>query len=227
MFFFPLFYTILRYLGHFGQKIHTARTQTPSTTYRLSNLTHTTRAVRDIQQGEEISISYIDVLQPRDKRQARLREWGFDCRCRQCSLPAAAAAASDANVARIRDLAGILDSVDGAAEPVTADMGRELVEMHARERLDLYLGPACTRAALNYGMFGMRDEAVEYGRRAIEALTNQVGSDAPDLPSLRALVEDLTTHWTWGLRKRTAEAEQNATGQGRRAAADKAVKDEL
>ncbi|KAL8357134.1 hypothetical protein RB598_002113 [Gaeumannomyces tritici] len=172
----------------------------PSTTYRLSNLTHITTAVRDIQPGEEISLSYIDLMQPRAERQARLRGWGFDCRCRQCSLPDhAAAAASDANVARIHELTAALDSLDGA---VTADTGRELVALHERERLHLYLGAACTRAALNFGMFGMRDEAVAYGERAIEALERQLGPRAADIPSLKALVEDPTGHWTWGLRTR-------------------------
>ncbi|KAL8389095.1 hypothetical protein RB595_008792 [Gaeumannomyces hyphopodioides] len=171
----------------------------PSTTYRLSNLTHITTAVRDIQPDEEISLSYIDLMQPRARRQARLREWGFDCRCKQCSLPAGAAAASDANVARIRELTDALDGPDGA---VTADTGRELVALHERERLDLYLGAACTRAALNYGMFGMRNEAVEYAEQAVEALTRQLGPGAADIPSLRALVEDPTGHWTWGLRTR-------------------------
>ncbi|KLU91351.1 hypothetical protein MAPG_09872 [Magnaporthiopsis poae ATCC 64411] len=65
-----------RHMGAYPQASLVNHDCRPSTTYRLSNLTHTTTAVRDIQPGEEISISYIDVLHPRDKRQAWLREWG-------------------------------------------------------------------------------------------------------------------------------------------------------
>lgn len=42
-------------------------------------------AEKDIQPGEEITISYIAVVnKPRDKRRQILRRWGFDCQCTKC-----------------------------------------------------------------------------------------------------------------------------------------------
>jgi len=41
--------------------------------------------VRDIQQGEELCINYIPLLQPRAKRQADLlQKYGFECDCKVC-----------------------------------------------------------------------------------------------------------------------------------------------
>ena len=47
-------------------------------------------AARDIRKGEEINDCYIDLRQPKIKRQAELREYyRFDCSCAGCSLPTA------------------------------------------------------------------------------------------------------------------------------------------
>jgi hypothetical protein len=46
--------------------------------------------VRDIRKGEEVTIPYVDLRLPREKRRAKLRELGFDCNCARChddSLP--------------------------------------------------------------------------------------------------------------------------------------------
>jgi hypothetical protein len=47
-------------------------------------------AVRDIEPGEEFTISYVGdmyVCQPRIDRQARLSRWSFACSCSVCSIP--------------------------------------------------------------------------------------------------------------------------------------------
>ncbi|CRK47728.1 hypothetical protein BN1723_016785, partial [Verticillium longisporum] len=54
----------------------------PNVDYRFdpSTLTQRTTAIRDILPGEELTLSYIDPLQARDARRARLSaNWGFDC----------------------------------------------------------------------------------------------------------------------------------------------------
>jgi len=61
-------------------------------------------AVRDIQAGEEITLSYL-AGGPFSERQTRLREYfGFVCRCEPCSLPAKALEASDARLKRAQSL---------------------------------------------------------------------------------------------------------------------------
>ncbi|KAG6293351.1 hypothetical protein E4U09_003030 [Claviceps aff. purpurea] len=49
---------------------------------------HTVHTIRDIDAGEEITISYVELLEKRESRQKTLRElFGFTCSCRLCSLP--------------------------------------------------------------------------------------------------------------------------------------------
>lgn len=40
---------------------------------------------RDVEAGEELCISYVEELDPVEKRQLRLKEWWFfECTCRRC-----------------------------------------------------------------------------------------------------------------------------------------------
>jgi SET domain-containing protein len=41
-------------------------------------------ASRDIEEGEEITVSYIPLLKPIKERQARLQQYGFTCDCSAC-----------------------------------------------------------------------------------------------------------------------------------------------
>ena len=43
-------------------------------------------ANRDITEGEEITISYINHMRPRTKRQRQLRNWAINCQCPGCDL---------------------------------------------------------------------------------------------------------------------------------------------
>ncbi|KAG6318055.1 hypothetical protein E4U44_008211 [Claviceps purpurea] len=49
---------------------------------------HTVHAIRDIEDGEEITFSYVSLLDDRKTRQSKLKEqFDFTCLCRVCSLP--------------------------------------------------------------------------------------------------------------------------------------------
>ena len=43
-------------------------------------------AYRDITEGEEITISYIEIMKPRTERRQILRNWGIDCQCPGCDV---------------------------------------------------------------------------------------------------------------------------------------------
>lgn len=54
------------------------------------------RTLRAVAAGEELHSTYIDLLAPRDRRQRRLRQWGFLCACRDaCARGPAADALND------------------------------------------------------------------------------------------------------------------------------------
>lgn len=183
--------------SHFGCFPEVARFNhdcRPNTQYHLRDLIITVTAVRDISAGEELSISYIDAAMPRRERLERLRRYGFDCACAQCSLKQAAAAASDARMHKIAHLKNALDRRGGG---VTASTGAELVALYEMERLDMYLGKAHMRAALNYALFGDVSAARREAGKALDALVREYGPLAEDIPSMRTLAERPEEHWTW------------------------------
>lgn len=53
--------------------------------FRASSGADFVYALRDIQPGEEIEISYLDLTMPRARRQHRATGWSFECRCPACS----------------------------------------------------------------------------------------------------------------------------------------------
>jgi hypothetical protein len=86
-------------------------------------------------------------------------------------------------------------------------MGGKLVELYLEERLDAYLAPTYTRAALIYSMFGNEEKAVAFAREAVGALEREVGPHARDIESMRRLAEDPKGHWSWGVKATSGRVE--------------------
>ncbi|KAK4248619.1 hypothetical protein C7999DRAFT_30983 [Corynascus novoguineensis] len=213
----------------------------PNVHYRISNFTHTTVAVRDIPAGEELTVSYIYGMVPRAERLEQLREWGFTCSCPQCALSDRESSASDNRIRQIKMLEDEIESLMSAAASnrrrrrqrgsgaegggaegnedvaLRPEMGSKLVELYLEERLDAYLTPAYTRAALLYSMFGHEERAQNYAREAVGALEREKGPRAGSLPSMRRLAENPRAHWSWGVMVTSGEAggtrdKKNQTG---------------
>ncbi|KAL2271348.1 hypothetical protein VTJ83DRAFT_719 [Remersonia thermophila] len=174
----------------------------PNVHYRLRDITHTSVAVRDIQPGEELTISYIFGKAPRATRLSQLEDWGFSCSCQQCTLPPKEAGASDSRIRQIQALEDEIETLMSRArgEGIRPEMGAKLVELYLAERLDAYLSPAYTRAALIYSMFGNEERAREYAREAAAALERETGPYARDLESMRELAENPKRHWSWAIK---------------------------
>lgn len=163
-------------------------------------MTHTTVAARDIAPGEELSISYIELMLSREERRSRLRRWGFECACSHCSMSDEEVAASDARLRKIEELETALENFNETI--VTAETGAQLVELYEKERLDIYLGQVYTRAALNFALFGEEEKARRYALAAVEAVERESGPNASDAKAMRILAENPKKHWTWGKRRK-------------------------
>ncbi|KAL2180570.1 uncharacterized protein P884DRAFT_282875 [Thermothelomyces heterothallicus CBS 202.75] len=188
----------------------------PNVHYRISDLTHTTVAVRDIPAGEELTISYIYGLKARAERLEQLSEWGFTCTCPQCALSEPEAGASDNRIRQIKMLEDEIEELVAKGAPLLRpELGARLVELYREERLDAYMAPALTRAALLYSMFGHEERAREYAREAVGALEREKGPRAGDLGPMRALARDPKSHWSWAI-KVTSGDEKAAATAGRR-----------
>jgi hypothetical protein len=73
---------------------------------------HTVHALRDIDKGEEITITYLSPLKNRTARQKALQErFGFICLCHLCSLPPEQSQESDRRLEEIHRLDGVIDQL--------------------------------------------------------------------------------------------------------------------
>lgn len=163
-------------------------------------MTHITTAIRDIEAGEELSLSYIDVTLPIRHRQARLNAlWSFSCTCKQCRLSSSEAEASDSRLERIKALEDILDhpATSFPTGDLKSQTGAELVAFYEQERLDVYVGYAYRRAALNFALFADEQNAKTFARKALKALEWQGGAGQKDLENMRGLLADPKAHWSW------------------------------
>ncbi|KAI2775226.1 SET domain-containing protein [Daldinia loculata] len=172
----------------------------PNIHYRISNMTHITVAARDIELGQELSISYIELMLPREARRSRLRNWGFECACSHCSMSDEEVATSDARLQKIEELETALENFNQTI--VNADTGAQLADLYEKERLDVYLGRVYTRAALNFALFGEENKAQKYALAAVEAVERELGPNAADAKAMRILAENPKAHWTWGKGRR-------------------------
>ncbi|KAM7200407.1 hypothetical protein V8F20_005384 [Naviculisporaceae sp. PSN 640] len=72
--------------------------------YTKGDLAMTAVATRNIEPGEEITISYIPLGMPTSYRHQGLANWSFKCTCPLCSSPPSALSASDARGNRLPEL---------------------------------------------------------------------------------------------------------------------------
>nr|GAT56227.1 predicted protein [Mycena chlorophos] len=95
----PPFDPSARYLALFPNLCRLNHDCTPNSHYSFSSETFTGRilAVRAIEEGEELTLGYVDLVAPRDARRVGLREkYHFECTCPTCELPEEKLLVSDA-----------------------------------------------------------------------------------------------------------------------------------
>ncbi|KAH8913085.1 SET domain-containing protein [Coniochaeta sp. PMI_546] len=164
--------------------------------YISEQLIHTSTAVKVVEPGEELTITYLDSFEPRAARQLRaLHAWGFECTCSQCSLPDKLAAKSDRRLEEIVRLQAQLEDFQGLG--VTPALIRRFIKLYKDDNLDFTIAGAYTLAALNYNMLGDEKMAVKYARLALEAGAIEYGPSSSDVREMQALLRDPRGHFSW------------------------------
>ncbi|KAL1859023.1 hypothetical protein Daus18300_009661 [Diaporthe australafricana] len=189
------------YVGAFPEQALINHDCRPNLAYNFCGVTHITTAMRDIQPGEELTLSYIDLTLPIRQRHVRLAAlWNFSCNCRQCQLPYHEADASDTRLKRIKVLEDAMDhpATSFPAGDLDPHAGSQLVTLYEQERLDVYIGYAYRRAALNYALFADEQNAQTFAQKALKALEWQGGPEQKDLENMRGLLTEPKMHWSWG-----------------------------
>ncbi|KAH9440879.1 hypothetical protein MJO29_015232 [Puccinia striiformis f. sp. tritici] len=153
-------------------------------------------ALRVISPGEEMTISYRDMTQTREKRQADIAHYGFQCTCAHCRMNDAQASESDRRLTRLEELSNKLVDWNEAANQVMLDEAEELLELYLLERLDNNIADGYTVAAVTYNSFGLTTRARRYATKALATGLTNFGANWEEFEPLRQLAESPEEHWS-------------------------------
>ncbi|KAI8627336.1 hypothetical protein F5Y19DRAFT_477549 [Xylariaceae sp. FL1651] len=189
-------YTVFPHVSRFN---HDCR---PNADYYFDPVTFTQRvhAVRPILPGEEITISYMDLIQTREERRQRIQNtWHFDCSCSLCTQDAEQIAASDARIRQVIEIREQLRDYSSASQ-ATAQMAELMVSLYEQERMWAMLYEAYTYAAIEWNGVGEPWLATKYARLAIQYGLACGGPKDSDVIHMKELAKDPWSHWSWMLR---------------------------
>lgn len=164
-----------------------------------SSFAATVIAFRDIQPGEEITIScehpfsrdsdfsdqptYKDARlgMSHQERQALLADWGFQCTCDMCTAAPAEIAASDNRRQKITQLkADIMDFLNRGKVHGAVKMIREVIDVMDKENLRPLMTEQYETLARIQWALGNKEKGVEYARESIRLLTDHGFMDPRD-----------------------------------------------
>ncbi|WQF81251.1 Putative SET domain-containing protein [Colletotrichum destructivum] len=187
-------------VAHFGlfprvARINHACKPNAITRYSPRTLELEVVAYKDIQPGEEVSISYSMLNMLSDDRKRTLQEWGFNCTCALCGSPAADIAASDARRARLQQiLARLTDDTATGPSLSAAAIGELTAEMDGvveREGLAAQAGEFYGMVARAYARAGEAGAGARYARMAVEGMERFAGYDDERTAAARGLLGEL------------------------------------
>ncbi|OAA55029.1 SET domain protein [Niveomyces insectorum RCEF 264] len=168
--------------------------------YDYDTLTQHVHAVRPIAAGEEITVSYMDLIKPRQQRVDKLQStWGFQCGCSLCSQGPALIEASDARIAQINELRSEFQDYSTASR-ATPQMAELFVSLYQQERMDAVIYEAYSYAAIEWNGVGDAWMATKYARLAVDYGLASVGPRDVDVDEMQQLARDPWAHWSWQLR---------------------------
>ncbi|KAI9752906.1 MAG: hypothetical protein M4579_005424 [Chaenotheca gracillima] len=158
----------------------------------------TIHVFKDLEEGEEITISYLEGSESYVARQQRLKKsFGFDCTCELCSLPPDQRQESDQRLKEITRLDGLI----GDGGRITSTPLACLREAHALLRLLEQAHIADARIPrLYYDVLqiaianGDQARAKVFAERACAARTVLEGADSPETIRLKEFAEKPAKH---------------------------------
>ncbi|KAI1109858.1 hypothetical protein F5Y14DRAFT_455603 [Nemania sp. NC0429] len=128
-------------------------------------------AFRDIEIGEEITISYIPLNHPREKRQRDLRRWGFECSCSLCTASKADIAASDYRREKIaslqNDVLKSISELDGASAVRAV---YEILALVEAEDIPTMVASQYEVLARLFWKAGETESATQYAQKSLDTL---------------------------------------------------------
>ncbi|ESZ98022.1 SET domain-containing protein 5 [Sclerotinia borealis F-4128] len=166
---------------------------------------HTVHARRDIENGEEITIFYLGVLNNRKTRQETLRrKFAFTCSCRLCFLPADQSQEIDKRLDDILKLEGFIRR--GGMMAILSTSLRILRYVDQQIRLYNELGPndnGLPRAFFDAAQIAIANGDLARARiifeRAVRGWTVLEGDDSTNVLRYKALSQNPLKHELYGM----------------------------
>ncbi|KAM0364305.1 hypothetical protein ACHAPK_010783 [Fusarium culmorum] len=165
---------------------------------------HTVHALRDIEEGEEITITYLGILKNRRTRQQALRtKFMFTCTCNLCSLPEDLSAESDR---RLDEILALEDRIARAGITGMLSNPKRMLG-HVYQQVQLYKEHSLDDIGLPRAFFDAAQIVVTHGdlararvftERAAAAWLIIRGDDDPHVIKTQKLALNPSTHTTYG-----------------------------
>ncbi|KAF2639530.1 SET domain-containing protein [Massarina eburnea CBS 473.64] len=162
------------------------------------------RAIRRIEEGEEISATYLPLLQSRKERQRALSQYGFKCTCSACVLGKAEQEASDKRRNDIRlafhdfephlSLSVPQSVADKRKAQMNVEASMQLVKLLEEEELSDYLAPAYRIVALSFARIERWDQATIWAHKSYN-LRLAENEDAEGTLEMAALTSQFISSW--------------------------------
>ncbi|KAJ8127172.1 hypothetical protein O1611_g6465 [Lasiodiplodia mahajangana] len=150
-------------------------------------------AFRDIEIGEEITISYIPLNHPREKRQRDLRRWGFECKCSLCAASKTEIAASDYRREKIASLQENVMKAIGELDGTTAVRAAyEILTLVKAEDIPTMVASQYEVLARLFWKAGDTETATKYAQKSLDTLIELGYIDYRE-DDLSLLLKDFTT----------------------------------
>lgn len=174
-------------------------------------------AVREIKDGEELTLSYLNGGPSTQRKQILKDNFRFDCTCELCSLPSSDLAKSDDRLRRAQTLDEVLgDSkrVRNNPERCLEDC-RSLRTIYQAEKIsDLRLPRLYYDAFQICAMHGDRARASVFARRAWQTRTICEGEKSAEVSNLRQLEKDPAKYENFGVTTKWRSKLQDIPYQG-------------
>ncbi|KAJ8105151.1 hypothetical protein ONZ43_g7540 [Nemania bipapillata] len=150
-------------------------------------------AFRDIEVGEEITISYIPLNHPREKRQRDLRRWGFECKCSLCAASKTEIAASDYRREKIASLqADVMKAIDELDGTTAVRAAYEILALVKAEDIPPMVASQYEVLARLFWKAGDIETATNYAQESLKTLVD-LGYIDHHADDLALLLKDFTT----------------------------------
>ncbi|KAI0376022.1 SET domain-containing protein [Hypomontagnella monticulosa] len=131
-------------------------------------------ALRDIEVGEELSITYVPLGKTREERQEALQKWGFNCTCSLCTASKSEIAASDYRRTKIKTLRQeVMDAVEAWDGRKAVRLTLEVLELMQEEELAPLYSSQYEIIARLYWKAGDIKTGIKYAQMSIDTLVDQ------------------------------------------------------